>query len=108
MQESLGFSNALKVVADYDIVRINGVDSKGKEAIYLIFYNLDPQQPRSFTIKFFRENKSSKPTNIEIKTLKWSDKPKEVYSNGNQITFPFSFPENFVVNGISMIMFRNQ
>jgi len=93
---------------DYDLVRIDGDDNKGKECIFFIVYSLPPQIPQPFTIEVVSKSnveKYRKPR-ILLRTTRCSKEPVKLLKKNNEIVYPFTPPQAFTIKRLSLKMKR--
>lgn len=98
-------ANLSNISVNFDLVRMNAIDSKGKECVCLILYSLTPETTESFVMNF----KSDRPTDtnrarIVLKVISHSKEPAPLLSKDGGIAFPFKFPENLTLKGISLLV----
>jgi len=93
---------------DYDFVRMDGADNKGKECIFFIIYSLAPQIPQPFTIEVVSKSnleKNRKPR-ILLGTIHYSKEPVKLLKKNNEIVYPFTPPQAFTIKRLSLKMKR--
>lgn len=97
-------ANLSNISVNFDFVRISGIDSKGKECVYLILYSLAPKATESFTMNFKSDRCSgAKRPRIVLEITSYSKDPVPLlYKEG--IAFPFKLRENFKLKSISLLM----
>jgi hypothetical protein len=97
--------NLSDISVNFDVVRLDGVDSQGKECVFLILYALAPEATESFVIDCKSDRgKTIEPGRIVLKVTSYSKKqPVPLLSKGG-IAFSFKPPENFTVKRCLLLM----
>jgi len=97
-------ANLGNISVNFDFVRINGLDSNGKECLFFILYSLAPKGTESFVMNFKSDGHSDrKPTRIILKIISYSMEPVSLLSKDG-IAFPFKLRENFKLRSISLLI----
>lgn len=96
------------VSVDYDFVRMDGTDNKGKECLFFILYSLVPQMPQSFVIEVIskagvEENRNPR---ILLRVIRYSKAPVKLLKRNNETVYPFTPPEAFKIESLSLKMKR--
>jgi hypothetical protein len=96
------------VSVNFYILQLKGTDSKGKESIYLILYNLPPHESQSFRVALRRISDSNiNQSKILIKLIRSSKNPVQILSQDNKVAFPIKLTEKFTIKQQSVLMKRN-
>ena len=97
-------ANLSNISVSFDFVRINGIDSKGKECVFLILYSLAPRATESFAMNFKSDRCGGRERpRIILKITSHSKDPVPLlYKQG--IAFPFKLGEDFKLKSISLLM----
>ena len=96
------------ISVDYDFVRMDGTDNKGKECIFFIVYSLVPQIPQPFTIEVASKStleKNRKPR-VLLEAIRYSKEPVKLLRKNNEIAYPFTPPQAFTIKSLSLKMKR--
>lgn len=99
--------NMMDISVGFEVIRIDGTDAKTKECVFLILYNLDPKQTKSFIIKLKGTAKSidKQQPKILLKEIDHSLQPQQYLTQkDNKIAFPFKPPENIKIKALSLLM----
>lgn len=93
---------------DYDFVRMDGTNSKGKECLFFILYSLVPQIPQPFAIEVISKAEAKKNRNprILLRVIRCSKTPVKLLQRNNEIAYPFTPPENFTLKSLLLLMKR--
>ncbi len=96
------------ISVDYDFVRMDGTDNKGKACIFFILYSLVPQIPQPFTIEVTSKASVEKNRNprILLRVIRYSKAPIKLLKQNNEIAYPFTPPEAFTIKSLSLKMKR--
>ena len=96
------------ISVDYDFVRMDGADNKGKACIFFILYSLVPQLPQPFTIEVTSKVSVEKRINprILLKVIRHSKTPVKLLKQNNEIAYPVTPPEAFTIKSLSLKMRR--
>jgi len=96
------------ISVDYDFVRMDGTDNKGKACIFFILYSLVPQIPQPFTIEVTSKASVEKHINprILLKAIRHSKAPVKLLKRNNEIAYPVTPPEAFTIKSLSLKMKR--
>ena len=109
-KEAEGFlwESISNISIDYEYVRIDGIDNKGKQCIFFILYHLPPQVPQPFIIKVESKSeiKEGRNRRILLEVVHHSKEPVKLLKKNQEIAYPFTPPENFTINSISLKMKR--
>lgn len=98
--------NLSDISVNFDFVRLDGLDSGGRECVFLILYRLAPKATESFVMKLRSDQAvDTKPARIVLKVTKYSKKPAPLLSKKG-IGFSFEIPENFVLKRTLLLMKR--
>jgi len=89
-------------IVTFDIIVLCFIDSKGKEAISLIFHTIDPKSSREVQVEGTLKIKSS--ATVELWDFK--EVPPEVLKKEGDKSFPLQFPENVKLK--SLAFFKNR
>ncbi|GAJ04792.1 unnamed protein product [marine sediment metagenome] len=96
------------ISVDYDFVRMDGTDNKGKACIFFILYSLVPQIPQPFTIEVTSKASVEKHINprILLRVIRHSKVPVKLLKRNNEIAYPVTPPEAFTIKNLSLRMKR--
>jgi hypothetical protein len=84
---------------NYDQVRMDGIDDKGRQCIFFILHSLDPQIAQSFTLKVTSTasvEKNVKPQ-IVLERIDYSKAPLQILTKNNETSCEFQPPEGFKI-----------
>ena len=98
------------ISVDYDFIRMDGTDNKGKECLFFILYSLVPQIPQPFTIEVTSKARVEKNRNprILLRVIRYSKAPVKLLKQNNEIAYPFTPPEAFKIKSLSLKMKRKE
>ena len=89
-----------------DIIRFNGSDKSGSEAVLLMLCSLDPGEIRTFTLasELPCEARGHVWLRVVLDVLRFEKEPSQVQWQSGRMAIQFKVPEDFVVRSQAMLM----
>lgn len=101
--------NISNISINYDQVRMDVIDKKGKESIFFILHSISPQETQSFTFESTAKTNVTENTNpkILLKKIDYSKEPLQILKQDNETAYIFQPPEGFKITKPWLRMKRN-
>jgi len=94
-----------RINLDADVIRVNGLDSKGKEVVFLIITLLEPRESRTFVVENIKA--VDRPGHkLLLKVHSFKSEPPAILQKPDKATYPLCFKESVLVSSIAMLMSR--
>lgn len=102
------WENLSNISINYDQVRMDGINDKGRECIFFILHSLDPQITQSFTLEVTSKASVEKNINpqIVLERIDYSKAPLQILKQNNEIAYTFEPPEGFKIKSVWLRMKR--
>jgi len=90
---------------DAELVRVNGLDSKGKEVAFLIITLLEPRESRTFMVD--NTKAVDRPGHkLLLEVHSFESEPPAILQKADKASYPLCFKEPVQVSSIAMLMSR--
>lgn len=94
-----------RINLDAELVRVNGLDSKGKEVVFLIITLLEPRESRTFVVENIKAvDRPGHKLLLEVHSFE--SEPPAILQKPDKASYPLRFKEPVQVSSIAMLMSR--